>query len=57
MFFNEREITGMDPNLIAKEGIARTFQLLRIFPSMSVLDNLIVAQVVNEKSSVLRRVS
>lgn len=52
VFFNEREITGMDPNLIAKEGIARTFQLLRIFPSMSVLDNLIVAQVVNEKSSV-----
>ena len=53
VFFNEREITGMDPNLIAKEGIARTFQLLRIFPSMSVLDNLVIAQVVNEKSSVL----
>jgi branched-chain amino acid transport system ATP-binding protein len=52
VFFNERDITGMDPNLIAREGIARTFQLLRIFPSMSVLDNLIVAQVVIETSSV-----
>jgi len=52
VFFNKRDITGMDPNLVAKEGIARTFQLLRIFPSMSVLDNLIVAQVVIENSSV-----
>lgn len=53
VFFNERDITGMEPNQIAREGIARTFQLLRIFPSMSVLDNLITAQVIIENSSVL----
>ncbi len=53
VIFNGRDITNMEPNQIAEEGIARTFQLLRIFPSMSVLDNLIVAQVIIEKSSVL----
>ena len=53
VLFNDRDITGKAPNLIAKEGIARTFQLLRIFSSMSVLDNLIVAQAIIEKSSVV----
>lgn len=53
VFFNERDVTDMEPNQIAREGIARTFQLLRIFPSMSVLDNLITAQVIIENSSVL----
>jgi branched-chain amino acid transport system ATP-binding protein len=50
--FNGKDITGLEPSKISKEGIARTFQLLRIFPSMSVLDNLIVAQAVHEKSNV-----
>ena len=52
VLFNNREITGMASSLIAKEGIARTFQLLRIFPSMTVLDNLIVTQCIIENSSI-----
>lgn len=53
VFFNDRDITGLDPSKISKAGISRTFQLLRVFPSMSVLDNLIVAQGIHEKGGIL----
>ncbi len=49
--FGGKDITGMEPHKIAKEGIARTFQLLRIFPSLTVLDNLILSQALYEKST------
>lgn len=51
--FNGKNITGMEPHKITKEGIARTFQLLRIFPSLTVLDNLILSQAVHEKSNLV----
>jgi branched-chain amino acid transport system ATP-binding protein len=43
VFFNGVEITGMKPFDVARAGIARTFQNLRLFNRMTVLDNLIVA--------------
>lgn len=52
VFFLGEDITGLDPAKIAKKGISRTFQLLRIFPSMTVLDNLIVAQGLHEETNV-----
>jgi branched-chain amino acid transport system ATP-binding protein len=52
VIFNGKDITGWDPCQVSKEGISRTFQLLRIFPSMTVLDNLIIAQAVHETSTV-----
>lgn len=36
-------ISGMSPNRIALKGVARTFQLVRGLPSMTVLDNIVVA--------------
>src|SRR5215218_10343334 len=36
-------IEGRRPQDLARQGIVRTFQLTRIFPRMSVLDNLMVA--------------
>lgn len=34
------DITGRPPSLVARRGIARTFQHVKVFPTMSVLDNI-----------------
>lgn len=34
------DIAGLPPNRIARQGIARTFQLVRVLPSMNCLDNV-----------------
>ncbi|KKM12798.1 hypothetical protein SY88_01600 [Clostridiales bacterium PH28_bin88] len=38
-----REIQGLPPHRIAHMGVARTFQITRIFKDMTVLDNVVVA--------------
>jgi ABC-type branched-subunit amino acid transport system ATPase component len=38
-----REATGWAPHRIAHAGVGRTFQLCRIFPRLTVLDNMLVA--------------
>ena len=35
-----KDITGKNPELISKAGVARTFQNIRLFNEMSVLDNV-----------------
>jgi branched-chain amino acid transport system ATP-binding protein len=42
--FDGREITGYKPYRVAKLGIARTFQNIRLFDYMTVLDNVLVGQ-------------
>ncbi len=42
VFFGDREITGLKPYQVAWVGIARTFQNLKLFNDMSVLDNIVV---------------
>jgi len=39
---NGRPITGLTPDRIAREGVARTFQLVRILPSLSLVENVVV---------------
>ena len=41
--FNGRPITNMTPNRVFGLGIGRTFQLTRIFPRLTVLENMHVA--------------
>jgi len=41
---NGRDITGLPPHRITALGMARTFQNIRVFPMMSVLDNVLVGQ-------------
>jgi len=42
VFLEDREITGRKPYEVARAGIARTFQNLKLFNDMSVLDNIVV---------------
>ncbi len=42
--FNDVNITAMAPHVITHLGIARTFQNIRLFSEMSVLENVMVAE-------------
>ena len=42
IFFREREITGLPAHEISQLGIVRTFQLVRVFSRMTVMENLLV---------------
>lgn len=42
IFFNGEDVTDLQPHEIARRGVARTFQMLRIFTQMTVLENLLV---------------
>lgn len=43
VWFEGREITGWSADQVAAAGLVRTFQLMRPFESMSVLDNVAIA--------------
>jgi branched-chain amino acid transport system ATP-binding protein len=42
LWLNNREITGTAPDKLVTLGVARTFQNIRLFNNMSVLDNVLV---------------
>ncbi|MCU0594137.1 MAG: ABC transporter ATP-binding protein [Desulfobacterota bacterium] len=44
ILFAGDDITELPAHLITKKGIARTFQNLRVFPNISVLDNLLIGR-------------
>jgi len=43
VFFMGRDITGLKPHSITALGVARTFQNIRLFREMTVLENVLVA--------------
>jgi len=49
--FKDTDITGFTPDKVAEIGIARTFQNVRIFTNMTVLENVLVSHHVRLKSS------
>ena len=40
VFFNGRQITGMAPHLIVREGLGRCFQISKFFPELTVFENV-----------------
>jgi branched-chain amino acid transport system ATP-binding protein len=43
VLLEERRIDELRPELLARQGVLRTFQLTRVFPRMSAIENLMVA--------------
>lgn len=50
---NGEIVTAMEPHLLARRGMSRTFQNLQIFQSMTVLDNAVTGYHLQEQGSVL----
>ncbi len=44
LVFDGTEITGLAPWRIARLGVARTFQTLRVFPELTVAENVVLGQ-------------
>ncbi len=42
ILFLHEQISGVKPNIIVQKGIARTFQNIRLFKSMTVLENVMI---------------
>ncbi len=40
--FNDEDITGLPAHVITGKGISRTFQNLRVFPNITVLENILI---------------
>jgi len=49
--FNGKLLTGLQPFQICQLGMARTFQIVKPFPTISVLDNVMVGALSREKST------
>lgn len=47
------DITGVEPHLLARSGLARTFQNLQVFPAMTVLENVMVGHHLKEGGATL----
>jgi branched-chain amino acid transport system ATP-binding protein len=50
LLFNGKDVTGWQPHQAAAAGVGRTFQLMRVFGSMTVLENLTTAAHLRHRS-------
>lgn len=50
IFFKERDVTKLTPHQVCELGIARTFQIVKPFGQMTVLENVAIGALKNETS-------
>ncbi len=53
IFLAERSLTGLSPDKVLRRGIARTFQNIRLFNNMTVLENVLVGLHARLKAGIL----
>src|SRR5579883_2691937 len=53
MLYRNTDISRLRPHQIAAQGIARTFQNIRLFGNLSALENVMIAQHIHHRSGVL----
>jgi branched-chain amino acid transport system ATP-binding protein len=49
----KESITGLKPNCITEKGMARTFQNIRLFPNMTVLENVLIGRHCKMRSGII----
>jgi len=52
--FRGESLVGLSPDAVTRRGVARTFQNLRLFLNLSVLDNLLVGRHLHFRKNLLR---
>jgi len=53
--FQDESLVGLKPHQVCARGIGRTFQVVRAFPRMSILENVVVGAFVDAKDDDLAR--
>lgn len=53
IFLNSRNITGLSPDRVARLGISRTYQNIRLFKNMTAVENILVGMHPHLKSGIL----
>jgi len=51
--FEGRNVTGLKPDQVAKAGVARTFQNIRLFASLSALENVMIGRHARTRAGVV----
>jgi len=51
-----RRLNGLKPNQVTEMGLARTFQNIRLFPDMTVLENVMIGRHCRTKSGIFRSI-